>query len=179
MKEKTTHQYYSHKRLLAALLTVVMLFSLMPTAFAGQVNSYHDPAEHWMQASNRTNELDINSVVTHETFYCATCKQNADFTIWRVPEYTRSGETALNRNVKYSNGMCIDEETVGNLDAGIPGENAYYTGYHWTKSVCSNCGAFNSNETAGAPYAMIWNRDYYYVVGWSEKHEKLAQFRVD
>ena len=26
---------------------------------------------------------------------------------------------------------------------------------------------------------MIWNRDYYYVVGWSEKHEKLAQFRVD
>lgn len=30
-----------------------------------------------------------------------------------------------------------------------------------------------------SPYAMIWNRDYYYVVGWSEKHEKLAQFRVD
>ena len=30
-----------------------------------------------------------------------------------------------------------------------------------------------------SPYALIWSRDYYYVVGWSEKHEKLAQFRVD
>ena len=25
---------------------------------------------------------------------------------------------------------------------------------------------------------MIWNRDYYCVVGWSEKHGKLAQFQV-
>lgn len=30
-----------------------------------------------------------------------------------------------------------------------------------------------------SPYALIWNRDFYYVVGWSVKHGKLAQFRVD
>lgn len=30
-----------------------------------------------------------------------------------------------------------------------------------------------------SPYVLIWSRDYYYVVGWSEKHGKLAQFRVD
>ena len=30
-----------------------------------------------------------------------------------------------------------------------------------------------------SPYALIWNRDCYYAVGWSEKHEKIAQFRVD
>ena len=30
-----------------------------------------------------------------------------------------------------------------------------------------------------SPYALIWNRDFYYVVGWSKKHGKLAQFRVD
>ena len=30
-----------------------------------------------------------------------------------------------------------------------------------------------------SPYALIWSRDYYYAVGWSEKHGKLAQFRVD
>ena len=30
-----------------------------------------------------------------------------------------------------------------------------------------------------SPYAMIWNRDCYYAVGWSEKHKKIAQFRVD
>ncbi len=30
-----------------------------------------------------------------------------------------------------------------------------------------------------SPYALIWNRDFYYAVGWSEKHGKLGQFRVD
>jgi len=30
-----------------------------------------------------------------------------------------------------------------------------------------------------SPYALIWSQDYYYAVGWSEKHGKLAQFRVD
>lgn len=30
-----------------------------------------------------------------------------------------------------------------------------------------------------SPYTLIWNRDFYYVVGWSEKHGGLAQFRVD
>ena len=30
-----------------------------------------------------------------------------------------------------------------------------------------------------SPYALIWSRDYYYVVGWSDKHGTLAQFRVD
>lgn len=30
-----------------------------------------------------------------------------------------------------------------------------------------------------SPYALIWNRDFYYTVGWSKKHGKLAQFRVD
>ena len=30
-----------------------------------------------------------------------------------------------------------------------------------------------------SPYVLIWNKDYYYAVGWSNKHGKLAQFRVD
>lgn len=30
-----------------------------------------------------------------------------------------------------------------------------------------------------SPYSLIWNQDFYYVVGWSEKHNKIAQFRVD
>lgn len=29
-----------------------------------------------------------------------------------------------------------------------------------------------------SPYALIWNRDFYYMVGWSKKHGKLAQFCV-
>mgnify|MGYP000784280828 CR=1 FL=1 len=30
-----------------------------------------------------------------------------------------------------------------------------------------------------SPYVLIWSRDFYYAVGWSEKHGKIAQFRVD
>ena len=164
-------KYFFSHRVTAMLLTLALCLGMIPTASAAQQNSYHDPAEHWQQASNRTNELDVNSIVTHETFYCATCRENTDFTVWRVPEYTRSGETALNRNVKYSNGMCIDEVTVGSLDAGVPGENAYYTGYHWTKSVCSRCGDWNSNETNGAPYA--WDKNIYVL------HDCAAKFYLD
>lgn len=61
------------RRALAMLLTLTLCLSLVPSAFAAQQNSYHDPAEHWMQASNRTNELDVNSVVTRETFKCGEC----------------------------------------------------------------------------------------------------------
>ena len=30
-----------------------------------------------------------------------------------------------------------------------------------------------------SPYAMYWNEDFYYVVGWSDKHENISAFRVD
>lgn len=30
-----------------------------------------------------------------------------------------------------------------------------------------------------SPYALFWNEDYYYVVGWSDKHENVSVFRAD
>ncbi|MDD3489451.1 MAG: WYL domain-containing protein [Paludibacter sp.] len=30
-----------------------------------------------------------------------------------------------------------------------------------------------------SPYTLAWNGDYYYVVGFSEKHQKIGAFRVD
>ncbi|GHU53529.1 hypothetical protein FACS1894132_05920 [Clostridia bacterium] len=30
-----------------------------------------------------------------------------------------------------------------------------------------------------SPYGLIWNNDHYYMVGYSENHEKIATFRVD
>ena len=30
-----------------------------------------------------------------------------------------------------------------------------------------------------SPYGLLWNEDYYYVVGWSDKHENVSVFRVD
>lgn len=34
------------------LLALVMCVGMLPTAFAAQQNSYHDPAEHWLTANN-------------------------------------------------------------------------------------------------------------------------------
>ena len=136
------------RSLLASILAVAMLASLMPTAFAGQEDGYHDPAEHWQEALNRTNELDANSVVTIETFHCCVCDQDTSFQVFRVPEYTRNGETALTRSVKYSDGTCLDGESKGDLLDGTPGKDACYTGYHWTKAVCETCGTFNTNMGA-------------------------------
>ena len=30
-----------------------------------------------------------------------------------------------------------------------------------------------------SPYAMIWNDDRYYMVGYSDKHESVVSFRID
>ena len=30
-----------------------------------------------------------------------------------------------------------------------------------------------------SPYSLVWNGDYYYVVGYSDKHQKIGSFRVD
>ena len=102
-----------------------------PGEKAAQQNSYHDPAEHWMQASGRTNELDTNSVVTRETFKCGECGKATSFEVFRVPEYTRNGQPALSRNVKYSDGTMVDGVGKGDTMDGIPGKDATYTGYHY------------------------------------------------
>ena len=53
---------------LALLIAVVLCVGMVPSAFAAQQDSYHDPADHWQEANNRTNELDANATVTIETF---------------------------------------------------------------------------------------------------------------
>lgn len=30
-----------------------------------------------------------------------------------------------------------------------------------------------------SPYALYWNDDFYYVIGWSDKHDNVSAFRVD
>jgi len=43
------------------------------------------------------------------------------------------------------------------------------------KKVLKNKGELYINS----PYALVWNEDRYYLIGYSDKHEKLVQFRVD
>ena len=145
MKFCTAHVHFH--RVLTLLLTVAVLLSALAfPALAAQENAYHDPAEEWMSAASRTNELDINAVLTEETNFCAICQRYTKFTIWRTPEYTRDGQTALTRNVMYSDGTMIGGVGQGSILDGKPGVDAYYTGYHWNKSVCEVCGEFNTNE---------------------------------
>ena len=88
-------------RPMALVLTAVLLVGMFPTAaLATQQNSYHDPAGHWQQSVGHTNELDVNSTITHETFNCGECHKQTSFLAFRVPEYTRDGQTSMTRNVK-------------------------------------------------------------------------------
>ena len=132
-------------RLTSLLLALVLCLGMMPSAFAAQQDSYHDPAEHWQEANNRTNELDANAVVTIETFNCGECGKATSFEVFRTPEYTRDGQTAMSRNVKYSDGTMADGEGKGTILDGVPGQDASYTAYHWTKAVCQTCGGINTN----------------------------------
>ena len=149
-------QNHYSRRALALLLTLVMCVGMIPTAFAAQQDSYHDPAENWQEANNRTNELDANATVTHETFNCKVCKQQTSFIVFRTPEYTRDGQTAMSRNVKYSDGTFVDGSGKGSILDGVPGQDAYYTAYHWTKAVCETCGSINTNM-AKTDYGYLKN----------------------
>ena len=133
------------KKILSSVMAAGMSMSLIPSvSFAAQSNEYVDPADVWIEANGRASEFDINATVTTGTIFCPICDMPTTNISYRVPEYTRTGETAMNRGVYYSDGTCIDGVSKGNLDDGTPGVDAFYTGYHWTKSVCQNCGTINS-----------------------------------
>lgn len=139
------------KKIVSAVLTASMLIGVSPmitpiTTYAAQSNEYVDPADSWLETNNRTNELDANATVTSGTQWCFVCNKETLSISYRVPEYTRTGETALNRGVRYSDGTCFDGTSHGNLDDGRPGIDAYYTGSHWTKAICQICGTLNPSD---------------------------------
>ena len=39
----------------------------------------------------------------------------------------------------------VDGVGKGDTMDGIPGKDATYTGYHYTKAVCETCGGINTN----------------------------------
>ena len=92
----------------------------------------------------------MNATVTYETQWCPVCDKHTTVLTYRVPEYTKSGQTAMNHGVKWSDGYDIDGKKKGNTDSGTPGVDASYTGYHYTKSVCQICGTINSVDGSGA-----------------------------
>lgn len=154
---KTKH--FSTKSVISMLLAVILIVGTVPVSvFAAQSNTYVDPADNWLKTNNRTNELDANAVVTSGAQYCHVCKKDTLAISYRVPEYTKSGETALNRGILYSDGTCRDDVSKGNLNDGYPGVDAYYTGSHWTKAICQICGTLNPSD---GPGAYCFNKNVY------------------
>lgn len=147
-------------------LALIVLVSALPScpAFAGQEDGYHDPLENWVNAADRTGELDVNAVVTNEIGYCDVCGRDTQFTIYRTPEYTKNGMSAADRDIIYSDGTKSDGKTEGVIKEGT-----VYTGYHWTKSVCSECGSINSN-TSSNKYA--YGRNVYTLYDCAEAFMK-------
>ena len=88
-----------NKRILAAVMAAGMTLSVIPsiTTYAAQSNEYVDPADVWIEANGRTSEFDINATVTTGTMFCPVCDMPTSNISYRVPEYTRTGETAYNR----------------------------------------------------------------------------------
>lgn len=145
--------------LLLAFITVISLLSI--PAYAYQVAGYHDPAEHWLSAANRTSEFDANAIITYGSGHCGICGKITGYTAYRVPEYSTDGKSALTRNVKYSDGTCVDGVTTGTILSGTPGVNAYYTGCHWTKTICDVCGSPNTFNMG--PYEYPYNQNIYWL----------------
>ena len=146
---KTKH--FSMKSVISMLLAVILVAGTLPVSvFAAQKSDYEDPADNWLKTNNRTNELDMNATVTYETQWCPVCNKDTTVLTYRVPEYTKSGQTAMNHGVKWSDGYDLEGKKKGNTDSGTPGVDASYTGYHYTKSVCQTCGTINSVDGSGA-----------------------------
>ena len=77
------------KHILSAALSAVVLLGSMPTlTYAAQVNEYVDPADIWVSANGRTNELDFNATITQETGWCPVCNKDTIMLTYRTPEYT-------------------------------------------------------------------------------------------
>ena len=150
--KNTMRTKHSVKSMLSGLLATVITAGALPavSVSAAQVNEYIDPADVWITSNGRTNELDFNATITQETCWCPVCNKDTINLTYRTPEYTKSGSTALNRGVQYSDGTMTDGVTKGNVDDGRPGVDATYSTYHWTKSVCQICGTINSVDGEGA-----------------------------
>ena len=160
------------KKILSGVMAFSLSLSLLPVSIqAAQSNEYVDPADCWIEANGRTNEFDINATTTYETFYCPVCDMQTSNLVYRVPEYTRTGESALLRNIRYSDGTFIDESGYGDINFGTPGIDGYYTGTHWTKSVCQSCNILN---TVDGFYAYARGKNIYLLN--SCDHNFFAEF---
>lgn len=69
--------------------------------------------------------------------------------------------------------------TVDFLQAAINSKTAIEFQYIEYTAAKEKVLKYNGYWYHFSPYDLVWNNDCYYVLGWSEKHNKIVKFRVD
>ena len=95
----------------------------------------------------------------------------------------RNQAEQLRRNISAEDRIKYDNESIYLIIDGIneainAGKKISFLYYEFTaakKKRLKNGG----EPYVFSPYTLTWNGDCYYMVGWSDKHGKIATFRVD
>lgn len=111
-------------------------------------------------------------------------KKKSDALIEKIHTLTSSGQVSkLKRNSYIADRIKPDNEQIYYIvdtinDAINEGRQISFQYYDYTglkKKVLKNKGEIYKLS----PYHLLWNGDYYYVIGYSEKRGKIVTFRVD
>lgn len=112
---------------------------------------------------------------------------------------SRQKSLALAKKISSLAGCCTAYALNKSIDVNVrvktPNEAIYYITDAINKAISLECKIafhyfeYNSmkekkyknkgHEYIFSPYRMIWDGDFYYVVGYSDKHNKVASFRID
>lgn len=111
-------------------------------------------------------------------------KKKSDALIEKIHTLTSSGQVSkLKRNSYIADRIKPENEQIYYIvdtinDAINEGRQISFQYYDYTglkKKVLKNKGEIYKLS----PYHLLWNGDYYYVIGYSEKRGKIVTFRVD
>lgn len=111
-------------------------------------------------------------------------KKKSDALIEKIHTLTSSGQVSkLKRNSYIADRIKPDNELIYYIvdtinDAINEGRQISFQYYDYTglkKKVLKNKGEVYKLS----PYHLLWNGDYYYVIGYSEKRDRIVTFRVD
>ncbi len=161
------------KKFISIIVTVGMALGIMPSFSFAEQKEYVNPADTWVVKSDTTEEFDANAAVDDEKKYCSVCGKETQCSVYYVPEY--ADETACSRGVKWSDGTCLDGVSKSDLKKRNPKAfSSSYTGFHWVKTVCNECGTINSQN--GTNYYSFDKNIYELHQCDKEKYQEFIQY---
>lgn len=97
-----------------------------------------------------------------------TCKPEAEFLNKHI---TATGHTKADNTKLYY--------IVDTITEAISNKKKIQFKYYDYNSKKEKIFKHNGYDYVMSPYELYWNEDYYYIVGYSEKHQDICSFRVD